>query len=144
MRGGKRTGAGRPKGAKSRPILRLASQAQSKVVPAKDAQARMADLRDDIALFKGAGLSDEAIAAALDIAVEDLRATFSRVLADGQVLSRAQNLALLRRSAASGSVAAQRAIDAILARGRSSESEAETKTDEITSRALRILQGGKQ
>ena len=114
MRGGKRTGSGRPKGVKNRPRLRLAQTEQPEIARPKSAKERMAELQADVAIFRGAGLSDDGIAAALEITADELRALFPRALANGAALSRTENLALLRRSAAAGSVSAQRAIEAVL------------------------------
>lgn len=102
---------GRPKGVKdSAPRKRRVP----KLTLALDNSAVTIALRADVALFFAAGLTDEQIAAALEIEIEVVRAHFAAESRSGDTLARAHNLRRLREAADAGSVNAMKAIQAIL------------------------------
>ena len=108
-RGGKRPGAGRPKGARSKPKAHAAVP----LLALTDDLLITQEQRADVQLFVAAGLSVEQIAKAMETTVEALQQKFPLELEGGTPAARARNLAFMRRSAESGSVPAQRAIEAI-------------------------------
>lgn len=103
---------GRPKGVKdSAPRKRRVPKLT--LAPLDNSAVTIA-LRADVALFFAAGLTDEQIAAALEIDVQIVRTHFAAENRSGTILARAHNLRRLREAADAGSVNAMKAIQAIL------------------------------
>ena len=77
--------------------------------------------RKDVMLFKAAGLSEPAIAAAVGISQNTLRKYFAVELETGRDVQRAKNLKRMVKAADKGSVTAQKALHAIFDQGDKSD-----------------------
>lgn len=133
-RGGKRTGAGRPRVKPSAPVA-----------PAAPTVDQNAVMRERVALCASAGMDVSAIAAALGIAEAHLTVAYAHELANGAAIVRADSLAALKVAAAEGNAGAAKALLAIIAKmepqpdGPPGVSRSPTRGD-ATTRALRFLQ----
>jgi hypothetical protein len=143
MRGGKRPGAGRPRGAKTRERLTLAQQpvAATKKVSQRE---RHLELKRSICLAVSEGWSDEKISAVLKIPVDRLRAAFGHELAHGKEIIRLEQLRELDLQGQAGKVSALKTVldNAVGERTKPVRQSDETE-DRIIAGALKLLKGGK-
>lgn len=138
MRGGKRTGAGRPPGAKDK--APRAPKGSKAPVPAVRADA---DARRRVALCASIKMPPADIAACLGITSEQLASDFSHELENGAAIVRAQLLADLSVAAGAGNASAAKMLFGLMeADDREGQSSARRSPD-IAARALKILNGGK-
>jgi len=141
--GGPRSGAGRP-ARKSAAI-----EAERPVTPDATlppaASGNDADLSRRVALCAGSGMDVPMIAAALLIDETRLRVEFAHELANGSAIVQAANLVALSIAAADGNAAAAKALLSIAMRTATPADAPPAATpSDATSRALRILQGGRK
>lgn len=141
--GGPRSGAGRP-GRKSAAI-----EAERRVTPEATllpaASGNDADLSRRVALCAGSGMDVPMIAAALLIDETRLRVEFAHELANGSAIVQAANLVALSMAAADGNAAAAKALLSIAMRTATpADAPPAAAPSDATSRALRILQGGRK
>jgi len=113
-RGGKRKGAGRPVGSRSRPRLQLKAVEQTDERKPTAAQ-RMAKLRRSVALLVADGMAPEKIAAVLGFDLEKLKAVFAHELEHGREIVRAEVLLRFDAAGDGGSVPANRSLESISA-----------------------------
>ena len=141
--GGPRSGAGRParKSAPIAPDLPVATAAPPLTPPS----GNDADLSRRVALCAGSGMDAPMIAAALLIDETRLRVEFAHELANGSAIVQAANLVALSIAAADGNAAAAKALLSIAMRTATPADAAPAAApSDATSRALRILQGGRK
>jgi hypothetical protein len=123
--GGKRPGAGRPKGSKTRRIP--------------------ATLRERVALCAADQMPVAVIAAVLGIQEGRLRAEFAHELQHAVALVRSEQLAALAVAAQGGNAAASRALLDIASRPEPERAdEQQPETSDLVGRALRLLDGGRK
>lgn len=127
-RGGRRPGAGRPKGSKTK---------------AKATAAPLSD-RQRVALCVADGMDAPTIAAALGIPEGELRADFAHALEHGGAIVRAQQLAALATAAEAGNAAAAKALLAIAGKPEPERPAHGAGGPDLATRALRILEGGRR
>ncbi len=144
MRGGKRNGAGRPKGSRNKPRLQLEVEDPPKV-PGRSQSQRMRELKQMVALLVSDGMAPSAIAAVMGFSEEKLRAVFAHELRHGKQIVRAQALAQLAAAGDGGNVAAAKALLANAdGEGPSLGGSGDvTDRDRRNKAALTILNGGK-
>lgn len=130
MRGGKRPGAGRPKGSKT------------KAKP-KASHRGPLELGQRVALCVADGMDPAVIAAALGIPEAQLRADYAHELANGAAMVRAQQLEALSRAADAGNASAARALLAIAEKPEPEKPERPDARPDVAARALKILKGGR-
>lgn len=111
-RGGKREGAGRPRGSRTnRPPLQLNGETVAPS-PAPNPQTRMAALRWEVCRLVSDGMTVEEIASAIPgMSVERLERVFPKELANGRALYRREILRRLDEQSAAGNVTATRALE---------------------------------
>lgn len=124
--GGKRPGAGRPKGSKT------------KRTPVG------ATLHGRVALLVADGMDEATISAVLGVPADQLRAEYGHELAHGISLVRADQLAALAASAAGGNAAAAKALLAIAGKPEAEKPARSAGRPDLATRALRILDGGRK
>ena len=129
-RGGKREGAGRPKGS---------GKKQAPPVAAADDE-----MRGKVALCAADGMDPTAIAIALGISETALRASYAREIDYGRIIIRAEQLAALSAAARDGNAAAAKALLGIATKSETVAPARGGGGDDLAGRALRILQGGKK
>ncbi len=138
--GGPRSGAGRP-ARKSETVSPVTPEATS--LPA--ASANGVDLSRRVALCAGSGMDVPMIAAALLIDEARLRVEFVHELANGSAIVQAANLVALSIAAGEGNAAAAKALLSIAMRTAApADAPPAAAPSDATSRALRILQGGRK
>ena len=142
--GGKRTGAGRPKGSKNKPALQLQVEEVQRPVGKSQAQ-RMRALKQQVALLVSDGMPPGEIAAVLGFSEEKLKAVFQHELTHGKQIIRAQALAQLAAAGEGGNVAASKAIlaNADGDAPKTNEKSGDPDRDRRNAAALTILNGGK-
>ena len=131
MRGGRRPGAGRPKGARNK-LKHLAP-------PPASAEDR--ELRDRVAQCVASGMAIADIAVALNVTEIELRARCAHELLHGKAIVRAQLLAALAEAAAKGNSGAAKVLLGLMG-GADDPAEDDAPTAHIAA-ALRLLPGGK-
>jgi hypothetical protein len=141
--GGPRSGAGRParRSAPITPELPVATNAPALPPPSGD----NAEMSRRVALCAGSGMDVPMIAAALLIDEARLRVEFAHELANGSVIVQAANLVALSIAAGDGNAAAAKALLSIAMRTATpADAPPAAAPSDATSRALRILQGGRK
>jgi len=103
-----------------------------------------ADLRERVALCVAGGMTVAAIADALGVPEERLRAEFGRELEHGHAIVRADQLAALAAAAKGGNTAAAKTLIALASKPDPEQPRAHQQGGDIAARALRILEGGKK
>lgn len=112
------------------PILarnwKMAKSQENEVIPEKQKRGQPAfkptsKHRNDVMLFKAAGLSEEAIAASLKISQNTLRKYFAVELEMARGVQRAKNLRRMVKAADKGSVSAQKALHVLFDKGAQEE-----------------------
>lgn len=131
-RGGRREGAGRPKGSRNR-----GPKPTKPPAPRHDDERRQA-----VALCSAAGMPRQAIAAACGISEVELIADFAHELEHGADIVRAQQLVALSTAAAGGNAAAAKALLAVTE--RQVPEAVPAQMDPMAERTLRLLKGGKK
>ena len=136
---------GRPKGSKNHPKLHLEIQEMPTGTKPTPAQ-RMQALKRQVALCVADGMSEDSIAAVMEMAVDKLKAVFGHELAHGREIVRADELRRLDAASAAGSVPASKAL--LAAANGSPETEdiptaSKNTNDKVTRLALRVMNGGK-
>ena len=141
--GGPRSGAGRP-ARKSAPIETV-SPVTHEATSLPTASGNDADLSRRVALCAGSGMDVPMIAAALLIDEARLRVEFAHELANGSAIVQASNLVALSIAAGEGNAAAAKALLSIAMRTATpADAPPAAAPSDATSRALRILQGGRK
>ena len=132
-RGGKRPGAGRPRGSPNRP--------RGFRPPATNEEAA---LRIRAAQCVAFGMDPADIALALNVTELELRTRCEHELANGKAIVRAQLLADLSEAAAKGNSGAAKVLLAQIGNDGDDAPNQPAPQDEFTTRALRILAGVKK
>ncbi len=142
--GGKRKGAGRPKGSKNKPRLQLQVEGGSATSGKSPAQ-RMREIRQRVALLVSDGMPVAKISAVMGYPEQKLRALFDHELAHGKEIVRAQMLASLAEAGESGNVAAAKALlaNADPEGTQNPDGPEKTAREGLHQAALKILEGGK-
>lgn len=110
-RGGKRAGAGRPKGTKNSHRLHLVPFEGESSTATTAPVSRMAAMRQRVAALVYDQMAPEAIAAALGIPLRKLQIVFARELEHGHAITRAAIVGGLQAAAAAGNVAAIKRLE---------------------------------
>lgn len=141
--GGPRSGAGRP--ARKSTAIETERPVTPDATPLPAASGNDADLSRRVALCAGSGMDVPMIAAALLIDETRLRVEFAHELANGSAIVQAANLVALSMAAADGNAAAAKALLSIAMRTATpADAPPAAAPSDATSRALRILQGGRK
>jgi len=132
-RGGKRPGAGRPKGAKNKPK------------PLLDLLREDAAMRQRVALCAGSGMGVPEISIATGMTEDQLLTCFARELEHGRALVRADALVALKAAADDGNAAAAKALLVVTEKNDPEPdappgSSRSAKSGDAASRAVRYLQ----
>lgn len=133
-RGGRRPGAGRPKGAKSKALQ------STREPPGTPETVR----RQQVALLSADGMAPAVIATVLGVSVEQLHAEFGHELEHGPAIIRAQQLLALSAASARGTVTAQRVLLDRASPSRSEQASLFDAAGDTVDRALRIIDGGRR
>lgn len=141
--GGPRSGAGRPARKSAAIEAECPVTPEATVLPT--ASGNDADLSRRVALCAGSGMDVPMIAAALLIDETRLQVEFAHELANGSAIVQAANLVALSMAAADGNAAAAKALLSIAMRTATpADAPPAAAPSDATSRALRILQGGRK
>jgi len=141
--GGPRSGAGRP--ARKSVAIETERPVTPKATLPPATSGNDADLSRRVALCAGSGMDVPMIAAALLIDETRLRVEFAHELANGSAIVQAANLVALSLAAADGNAAAAKALLSIAMRTATpADAPLAAAPSDATSRALRILQGGRK
>jgi hypothetical protein len=141
--GGPRSGAGRP--ARKSAAIETERPVTPEATMPLTTSGNDADMSRRVALCAGSGMDVPMIAAALLIEETKLRVEFAHELANGSAIVQAANLVALSMAAADGNAAAAKALLSIAMRTATpADAPPAAAPSDATSRALRILQGGRK
>jgi len=139
--GGKRPGAGRPKGSKE---FRLEIETPDGAKKPSAAE-RHRLLQRQVVLCVAKGMPTEKISAVLGIDLERLKQVFAHQLEHGPEIAMAEALLRLDAASAEGKVAASKQLLQEISPCEGRDEAPETsRRDQVTNMALQLLQGGKK
>lgn len=147
-KGGKRHGAGRPKGSGNRPALpasplQIAAQTGD-LLAAMQPEAADPEVARKVAALVATGMAEADIAVVVQLGVRKLRKFYRRELVHGATITRADAIASLQAAAAKGNASASKALLSLMGEPMADDDPEDAPApNSHLAKTLRVLEGGK-
>lgn len=146
-KGGKRPGAGRPKGSgnKTVPAGTTAHTARpADLLAAMQPDAPDPEVARQVAALVATGMAEADIAVVVQLGIRKLRKLYRRELTHGATITRAAAIASLQAAAAKGNASASKALLSLMGEPMAADDPEDAPApNSHLARTLRILDGGK-